>query len=461
MIAFLVIPIQIIDCKVIKLEKRYVIESHAVIQPVNVTSDGNADETIRQLLTLRDNSTNSENTDRHSIFPTFTPRIRSATTTSASDNSDQLTSINSIYYIGPVTIGGETFQVIYDTGSNLLWVPSPSCQAQCAGRAKYTGPSQDLNEAFSLSYGSGTVKGEYVLAAVTLADASLPSFKMGLANSVGFPGFSSSEYDGLLGLAWPGLSRDSDVPSLVPSLYEAKQIDQNLFSMYLTPDGSGGELTLGDVDSSRFQGNMTWISLALEQWWTVELGGVSVANEGVVSSDQSVVNASALTVNSAILDSGTSLIVGPKDSVERVMEAVQSKSGTNVYYDSRSGIYAVDCSSVDLLPSITFTLKDSENVYHYTMPGPAYVIQSLSSNPNICPLSFQEDSGLSGDAAPFWIMGDPFLRTFYSVYDYANSRVGLAAAYPSAGSVIPGSKSASVLVTGSVVVVVFVLAVLF
>jgi len=446
--AVLVVTPWMVDGKIIKLEKRWGDKDAGPLR--RTTGDGGV---VRELADSR---------DRHDVFSKFSPRIRAASSR-GSDNSDQLTSINAIYYIGPVIIGGETFQVIYDTGSNLLWVPSTQCEVQCANRAKFTGAYTDLNESFVLTYGSGTVKGEYVSAPVTLADASLDAFKMGLANSVTFPGFNTGEFDGLLGLAWPGLSRD-DVPSLVPSLYKAKQIDENLFSIYLTPDGSGGELSLGEIDQSKYQGNMTWIDLALQQWWTVEFVGISVANQGVVSSDDSIVFASGQsTVNAAILDSGTSLIVGPKNSVEMVMESIQSSSGVDVYYDSRSGIYAVDCSNVEKLPPVTFTLRDTQSVYHYTMPGPAYVIQSLSSNPNVCPLAFQEDSS-GTSVSPFWILGDPFLRTFYSVYDYTNSRVGLAPAYPSAGTAIPGSlsgkSSAITIVTASSLVLVLSVAVL-
>ena len=360
-------------------------------------------------------------------------------TKAAANNSDQLTSVDAIYYIGPVIIGSDTFQVIYDTGSSLLWVPSSQCGSSCDNRQSYTGEYTDLDSQFSLTYGSGPVSGEYVKAPVTLADSSLSSFKMGLATSVGFPGFSSGEYDGLLGLAWPSLNQDPNTPVIVPSLYAEGAIPENLFAIYLTPDGTGGELSLGEIDTSRYSGNMTWLTLTQEQWWTVNMIGVAVNNVGVVTSNPRILSAPESTADLAILDSGTSLIVGPTGSVDTIVREIKSVSGVDVSYDSRSQIFAVPCSDVKKLPPITFVLADARTgqSYHYTMTGPAYVVASLSSSKNMCPLAFQE--GGSGGNSNLWILGDPFLRTFYSVYDYENSRVGLAAAYPSAGTIVPGS----------------------
>ena len=351
-------------------------------------------------------------------------------------NSDTMRSINSIYYVGPVEVGGQNFQVIYDTGSNLLWVPSLECGTSCLPHPLFTGAATPVNENFDLQYGSGSASGEYAKAPVTLADASLPSFKVGLANDVNFEGYQRSQYDGLLGLAWPGLGGRQDVPSLVPSLYQAGQIPANLFTMYLAPDGTSGELSLGEIDTSRYQGNMTWLPLLLEQWWTVGLTGLKTGES------TQVVSNSFSSPQTTIVDSGTSLIVGPNDQISNLMDSIQSTSGVPVYYDASSDMYGVYCSDVGSLPTLTFTLMGADKQqYHYTMPGSTYVLSSLSNDPRVCALAFQKSGGMS-DGSVDWILGDPFLRTFYSVYDYENARVGLAAASPSAGSVVPGDKSA-------------------
>jgi hypothetical protein len=368
---------------------------------------------------------------------------------SSPPNSDPMTSIESIYYIGPITIGTQEFQVIYDTGSNLLWVPSQSCGSTCSPHKTFSGQFSSANQPFSVQYGSGSVSGQLGSAPVSIADASLSSFKMGLANNVEFQGFESAEFDGILGLAWPGLSSEENTQSLVPALHEAGQIPENLFSIYLSADGTSGELILGEIDAGRYQGNITWLPLVKQLWWTVNLNGVKVADSDVVSG----------VADTTILDSGTSLIVGPRDQILNTIDAIQSSAGIPIYYDSTNQIFAVKCSDVNLLPNLTFVLSGSDNrQYHYTMPGPAYVVKSLSSDPATCPLALQGD-GSTGSVK--WILGDPFLRTFYSVYDYANSRAGLAAAYPSAGSVIPGSSGARSMIGSSLLAVSAILTTLY
>lgn len=68
-------------------------------------------------------------------------------------------------YIGPLTIGtpGKTFNMVFDTGSSDLWVPSVSCRDPgCAGNqynSTQSSTSQLINTNFSIQYGYGTVRG--------------------------------------------------------------------------------------------------------------------------------------------------------------------------------------------------------------------------------------------------------------------------------------------------------------
>ena len=46
---------------------------------------------------------------------------------------ENLASIYQFYYVGNMTIGDEIFEVMFDTGSSVFWVPGPSCQVDCEG----------------------------------------------------------------------------------------------------------------------------------------------------------------------------------------------------------------------------------------------------------------------------------------------------------------------------------------
>ena len=361
-------------------------------------------------------------------YTPYEPRMAETLEKSSfASNSQPLRSIGAVYYVGPIEVGAQMFRVVYDTGSNLLWVPSQSCGDTCVGHPAFQGKTESLDEEWSVSYGSGPVEGTYVRGPVSIAGANLTSFKMGLAGSVGFEGFEEAEFDGLLGLAWESLQ---GMPSFVPALYAAVQIPANLFTLYLTPDGSGGELSLGEIDNSRLHGEIYWLPLVVAQWWTIRLDQVRV--DDVVVSDTSRSAFSDSSKSLAILDSGTSLISGPHSLIMKIINAIYAK-GIILEYDNQTGFFAIWCSSVASLPTISFTLSGSDYVRHqYVIPGSAYVVQALSADPAFCTLgidTLRDDSGVD------WILGDSFLRSFYSIYDYANERVGLAVATSSKGSI--------------------------
>lgn len=55
--------------------------------------------------------------------------------------------------------------------------------------------------------------------------------------------------------------------------------------------------------------------------------------------------------------------------------------------------------------------------------GPAPPLSCLSQDPGFCMSGFQGDDG-----SQQWILGDVFIREYFSVFDRANNRVGLAKA---------------------------------
>lgn len=113
----------------------------------------------------------------------------------------------------------------------------------------------------------------------------------------------------------------------------------------------------------------------------------------------------------AIVDSGTSLMVGPKAEVTKLAAALGAKPNF-------TGQYTVDCSTVDELPDVVFTIGGKE----YTVPGSKAVIQAQS----ICLFAFM---GIDFPApGPQWILGDVFMREYYTVFNYVDETIGFAKA---------------------------------
>jgi cathepsin D len=68
----------------------------------------------------------------------------------------------------------------------------------------------------------------------------------------------------------------------------------------------------------------------------------------------------------AILDTGTSLLVGPPEDAKAINNLI---GGTEVI--PGSGQYQVDCNAIPNLPPITITISGQE----YTLTGQDYVLQ--------------------------------------------------------------------------------------
>ncbi|KAK6028187.1 eukaryotic aspartyl protease [Ostertagia ostertagi] len=162
---------------------------------------------------------------------------------------------------------------------------------------------------------------------------------------------------------------------------------------------TGGELTLCGLDSSHYQEPLVWIPLALPGTWKIALDSVTIQN---------VVIEGPLI---AIVDTGTSMIAGPTYAVQKIQQAIGASPDAN-------GDMVVDCSTIPQLPIITFIIGDME----LRLGGSAYIVKV---SPTLCWSGFQS-MDLPTYNGYLWILGDAFIRNFYTVFDHGNRRIGFA-----------------------------------
>lgn len=312
-------------------------------------------------------------------------------------------------YYATVQIGTppQEFQVIYDTGSSNLWVPEKNC-VHCGyffvnKKNKY---DKDLSSTwvedgsdFSIVYGSGAVSGKYAQDTVTLADdIAVQGQKFASIHDAGGMGFAYtlSKFDGILGLGFDSISVGG-VKTVFHNAMEQGLLEKGMFAFYLG-DNDDGELTFGGYDESKFSGDLTWVKLSEATYWRIDIGGITV---GSYTSG----------VTDGIVDSGTSLIVGPTSEVMGIADVLGATR-------TLTGQYTIDCDNVGVIPDMTWTIDGKE----YTVPGSQLVIQSGS----MCLFAMMgADFPAPG---PKWILGDVFMREYYTVFDYENEQVGFAKA---------------------------------
>eukprot|EP01084_Bolivina_argentea_P273042 465022_1 len=313
------------------------------------------------------------------------------------DYTETLTNFIDEQYYGIISIGGQTFNVMFDTGSANLWVPSISCSS-CTSTNKFDSSSTTTystvsGESFSIKYGSASATGIVASDIVSVGSLSTTA-DFGLVTDITTE--NTNKWDGICGLAYQSIA-DNHIEPLFLQLYNTGKINDKLFAFYLN-DNDTPALHLGGFDESR------------EIWWA------DVINEAYFELYMSTIDVDEMSQNSvrtAISDSGTSFLVGPETEVENVGNAI------GAIYNSAEGTWSVDCSLKSSLKNIDITLKSSEygDEHTFSLTYEDYIIESDSE----CVVAIMSLSG-----ADFWLLGDVFIRKYYTVYDMTNNKVGFA-----------------------------------
>merc|ERR1719428_879785 len=159
-----------------------------------------------------------------------------------------------------------------------------------------------------------------------------------------------------------------------------------------------GELSFGGYDTAKFSGDLTYVPLTNESYWQISLESMKFGSDAVVSAPIR-----------AIVDSGTSLLAGPKDQVDQIAKAAGATSVLGKEY-------TIDCSKIDSLPELTITPGGGKT---FTLTGKDYTLQVSGQ----CLFAFM---GIEIPSGPIWILGDVFMRKYYTVFDYGKKQVGFA-----------------------------------
>ncbi|KAH3765869.1 preprocathepsin D [Pelomyxa schiedti] len=318
-------------------------------------------------------------------------------------------------YYGPVSIGTpeQEFTVIFDTGSSNLWVPSVLCTTvSCKKHNRYnSGKSSTYmanGTAFDILYGSGTAISGFVSQdTVTLGGAVIKKQDFAeISNETGIS-WAAGAFDGILGLAFSSISVDHITPVWYTMMNQGLVTDYR-FSFWLSKDPAaalGGELVLGGDNPSRYVAPLSYVPLTQKTYWQVMLQSMTAGGEKICTTTGGC---------NAIVDTGTSVITGPVDDINRL----NAMLGCRNVADTGECIW-IKCPVLATLPKVVFTLGDKD----YTLTGEQYVLEVEGE----CISGFM-GMDIDPPIGPLYILGDVFISTYYTVFDYGNSRVGLATA---------------------------------
>jgi pepsin A len=341
-------------------------------------------------------------------------RARTQNLQAGSSSSIDLTNTG-VTYTASIGVGDPPtyYTFLLDTGSSNTWIGTNK-----AYEKTYT--SYDMGDTFNVAYGDEKnpkhASGEEYRDMVTLnSNLVINNQSIGVASSD--PGLG--DVDGLLGLGPVDLTRgtvsnEDEIETVMNSLYAQGDIDSEVLGLFFAPvssGDSGGELTFGGVDSSKFTGQMGYVPITstspASQYWGID--------QSINYGDTEI-----MTSTAGIVDTGTTLILIATDA----FNTYQTLTGG--VPDESTGLLKISSDQYDNLSSLYFITGGG--TYELT-PNAQIWPRSLNTAINGAAdgiyLIVADNGSPSGSGLDF-VNGYCFLERFYSVYDTTNSLVGLA-----------------------------------
>ncbi|XP_028652957.1 pepsin A-like [Erpetoichthys calabaricus] len=311
-------------------------------------------------------------------------------------------------YFGNISIGTppQEFTVIFDTGSSNLWVPSSLCSSPaCTNHSLFDGNQSSTflstNQNLAIQYGTGSMTGILGYDVVTITGIEVTNQEFGL--SVTEPGdtFTYAPFDGILGLAYPVISSSGATP-VFDNMMDQGLVSEDLFSVYLSPDGkSGSEVLFGGIDTSHYTGNINWISLSSDTYWQITVSSITINGNIAACADSC----------QAIVDTGTSFLTGPTDALQNFLNVLGATKDAH-------GYESIMCNTTGQMPTIVFNIDGNE----YPLPPSAYVFEQDPTS-STCYLGIE---AMDISSSELWILGDVFIREYYSIFNRGQNMIGLA-----------------------------------
>ncbi|KAH8119288.1 acid protease [Phellopilus nigrolimitatus] len=314
-----------------------------------------------------------------------------------------------ILYYGPINIGTppQTVTIDVDTGSADLWIASgcSDCSVDQFNSLRSTTFTDD-DEEFYIAYvrqNVSTLTGIYTHAILTFVAFRVPDWSLGLWVKT-----SCTPNSGILGLAF-GTIATSGEPTVFENLMTSGEVKAPFFSVHLARNArTGSEVCFGCYDVSKTMGLLTWVPVVVEN----VLGGTY---ERIKSPKPLSMCSLSSTSHVQAIDTGTTLIYLPDEVAQSFYGLIPGAKQIDQF---GAGFFTYPCSS-NLDIAFGFGGND------FTISTRDFNLGRVAANSADCVGGILS----LGDGFPnnIAIIGDEFLKSWYTVYDYSNgARVGFA-----------------------------------
>ena len=332
-------------------------------------------------------------------------------------------------YSGKIIIGNppQEFEFLFDTGSANIIVTSNLCLNEgCENKKKYnSSASKTYKQIFHIdqfvndlirnpkerdkiyvNFGTGRIKNYLSYENICLGNKVLCANQIILLEAYELSSipFSQVSFDGIIGLSFTYLSINKQA-NFIEMLFEQKKINKRLFSFYFNiNDNKNSSLNIGGIDNNNFIGKITWCDVISENYWEIKIDSIKYDNEIIIDCENNN------NFCSGIIDTGTSMIAAPSDIYNKLDKKLQVD---------------FNCNNINLLKNLIIKISGVEfilepNFYILKIPD------TLSYNDNCLSAIMQIDNLNNNDQTI--ILGLPFLKKYYNIFDRDNKKIGFALA---------------------------------
>lgn len=327
-------------------------------------------------------------------------------------------SVHASEYYGKISIGTppQEFLVVFDTGSGNLLLPSKECTDEaCASHKRFDSqlsknsvqiafadkPDEPVTkggdrDVVTITFGTGEMSGIFIKDRICIGSICTTGNFVAATEESDEP-FSLVPFDGIFGLALPQMAEAPGF-SVMDCMVHDKVLKSNIFSVFFgANDNEDSEITFGEFREERIASSLFYAPVSTPGYWQVKMEDVTIDN-------QRQKLCSGKDGCQVAVDTGTSLLAGPTDIINSLIDRLS---------------VADDCANYHKLPSLGFVVEG-----HVLNLVPDDYVDKSSDGCTVALMSMD----IPPPKGPLFIFGDPFLRKYYTVYDRQELRVGFALA---------------------------------
>lgn len=364
-------------------------------------------------------------------------------------------------YFGTVSVGmpAVDFKVIFDTGSGHLMLPSTYCQSKaCRVHRRYRRSESrsakdidydgslvlpgDPRDQITVSFGTGEVTGVFAEDVVCTHEAANTSFdsqefvegslphgcvrmRVILATHMSDEPFQTFHFDGVLGLGLDGLSQAAEfnfLNVLAASPEAGGGGAAPIFSVFLAEEAAESKITFGGWDAGDVanEEDLAWTPVTEPEHghWLVKIRSIRVDDEVISFCDEGC---------KGVVDTGTSLLSVPSAAFSEIYTLLRHPAHLEGHCLGPGPTLHLELES-----SMTISLGPEDYARFERMPPSQSSPQPTRwqgrparwdayCKPMLMAMSLPEPLG-----PKLFILGEPVLRKYLSVYDARQRRVGFA-----------------------------------